>query len=83
MTIQLSPAHLKWLEAEVAAGRFATVEDGVTQVLAERIEMELSDFDWAKPYIDEALKSVEEGRVISQQEFELEMDRIIENLRGS
>ena len=66
MTITLDPDQEAWLEARVASGDFASVEEAARRLIAERIaELVLEENDdmaWAKPYVDEALAEVERGR---------------------
>jgi antitoxin ParD1/3/4 len=77
MTITLDPDQQAWLEARVASGDFASVEEAARQLIAERIaELTLEDEDmaWAKPYVDEALAEVERGEVITLEEHEARND---------
>ena len=78
MTITLDPDQEAWLEARVASGDFASVEEAARRLIAERIaELVLEENDdmaWAKPYVDEALAEVERGEVISFEEHEARND---------
>jgi antitoxin ParD1/3/4 len=78
MTITLDPDQEAWLEARVASGDFASVEEAARRLIAERIaELALEENDdmaWAKPYVDEALAEVERGEVISFEEHEARND---------
>jgi antitoxin ParD1/3/4 len=77
MTITLTPEQQEWLEAHVATGDFASVEDAARQLIDERIaerEIENDDMAWAKPYVDEALAQVERGEVITLEEHEARND---------
>ena len=78
MTITLDPDQQAWLEARVASGDFASVEEAARQLIAERIaEVALEESDdmaWAKPYVDEALAEVERGEVITLEEHEARND---------
>lgn len=71
MTITLTPEQQKWLEAEVAAGRFESVEEGVQFAVAELMtHIDTSDLSWAKPYIDEARASLaRDGGIPAEQVF--------------
>ena len=78
MTITLRPDQEAWLEARVAGGDFASVEEAARQLIAERIaELALEEQDdmaWAKPFVDEALAEVERGEVITLEEHEARND---------
>jgi antitoxin ParD1/3/4 len=81
MNIKLPPEQLKWLEAEVAAGRFASVDEALTLAVADLMTVYNDDLAWAKPYVDEALASVESGDVISGEEFFNWLDGRLKKLR--
>ena len=72
MAISLTPEQQAWLNAHVARGDFASVEDAVRQLIderiAERAAEERDDLAWAKPYVDEALADVARGEVLSRDE---------------
>ena len=40
MTITLTPAQIRWLEAEVAAGRFASVDEAAQAIIDEHMAAE-------------------------------------------
>jgi antitoxin ParD1/3/4 len=72
MTITLTAEQQARLEAYVARGDFASVEDAARQLIEERlaeraIEQE-DDLAWAKPYVDEALAAVARGDVMTLEE---------------
>jgi antitoxin ParD1/3/4 len=83
MTVTLTPEQMRWIEAAVAAGQFPSVEDAVRVAIDDLIAAsEFGDLSWAKPYIDEARKDVESGRVIDGDEFLSWLDGKIETLRS-
>jgi len=82
MTITLSNDQQKWLEAQVAAGNFASIDEAVAIAVAELRAMAGDDLSWAKPYVEEARRSVAAGHVISGEEFAQELDRKIASLRA-
>jgi antitoxin ParD1/3/4 len=74
-TITLTPEQKTWLNAHVARGDFASIEDAVRQFVdertAERVPEENDDMAWARPYVDEALAAVERGEVITLEEHKV------------
>lgn len=74
MNIRLRPDQQKWLEAQVAKGEFASVEDAVQQMIAERMWFD-DDLSWAKPYVEEALGDVASGRIMTLEEHRARMAR--------
>jgi antitoxin ParD1/3/4 len=67
MTITLTPEQLKWLEAQVAAGHFASVEEAVqtaiTDFMAAASEETGEDLEHLRQLIDEGDADIAAGRV--------------------
>jgi antitoxin ParD1/3/4 len=87
MTIDLTPEQHAWIQAHVARGDFSSVEEAARQLIDERIaeraaEEEIGDLAWAKPYVDEALADVAEGKVLTREEHEARMDAILASMQG-
>lgn len=80
MNIVLPPAQQKWFEAQVAKGEFASIEDAVQQMIAERMALEADDLAWAKPYVDEAREAVARGDVFTLEQHEARMDERLKAL---
>jgi antitoxin ParD1/3/4 len=85
MTITLHPDQIAWLEARVASGEFASLEEAARRLIDERIAEraleESDDMTWAKPYVDEALAEVERGEVITLEEHEARNDARLAAMR--
>jgi antitoxin ParD1/3/4 len=54
MTINLPREQQEWLEAQIRAGAYDSVEEAV----AERMHLDIEDLSWAKPLVDEARASI-------------------------
>ncbi len=74
MTITLPPGQLKWLEEQVAAGRFSSVDDAVAVAVADLMATENDDLAWAKPYVDEARAGAARGEVAPLDDALAEID---------
>ena len=74
MTITLTPEQQKRLEAAVAAGQFASVEEAVRFAVDQLVVDELGDLSWAKPYLDEARAQIARGESHSVEEVFAETD---------
>ncbi|MEJ0078554.1 MAG: hypothetical protein WDO17_24560 [Alphaproteobacteria bacterium] len=82
MTITLTPKQQAWLEAEVAAGHFDSVEEAVQIAVAELMRpVDTTDLSWAKPYIDEARASLARGEFVTLDEFNAHVDEKLKTLR--
>jgi Arc/MetJ-type ribon-helix-helix transcriptional regulator len=82
MNITLPPDQLEWLEAQVEAGRFNSVDEALVVAVADLKAMRDDDLEWAKPYVDEARASVARGDVSSGEDFLARLDARIERLRS-
>ena len=69
MNISLPKEQLEWLEAEVAAGHFSSIDEALTIAVAELKAVQDDDLVWAKPYADEARAEVGRGETIQGDEF--------------
>ena len=81
MNIVLPLAQQEWLEKRIAHGEFASADDAVQQMIAERMALEADNLEWAKPYVDEARAAVARGDVITLEEHEARMDDRLKALR--
>ena len=82
MNITLTPEQQKWLETEVAAGHFDSIDDAVAAAVAGLMTLSGDDLAWAKPYVEQARASVARGNVISGDEFFKRLVRKLETLQS-
>ena len=78
MNIVLKPKIAEIVEAQVAAGEFANVEDAVAAaVLGVGLGRGegTADLSWAKPYVDDGLADLAAGRTIPADEVHSELRR--------
>jgi antitoxin ParD1/3/4 len=68
MTIQLSPEQQQWLEAQVAAGHFSSLEQAVAVAVADLMATVEDDLAWAKPLVDEAAAQLARGERVPADE---------------
>ncbi len=67
MTITLTPEQQAWIDAHVAQGEYASVEEAARRLLDDAIAhrwMDVDDLAWAKPLVDEALAEVERDETV-------------------
>jgi antitoxin ParD1/3/4 len=74
MNIALKPDHLKWLQEQVAAGNFSSVDDALALAVSEFMEIEDDDLTWAQPLVDEARASIARGEGISAADVKAETE---------
>jgi hypothetical protein len=71
MNIRLKPETEEWLKAQVAAGRYPSVEEAVEILLvAARIgqaPMNNPDLAWAKHYVDDGTPARDAGTIPSEE----------------
>jgi Arc/MetJ-type ribon-helix-helix transcriptional regulator len=82
MNVTLPSDQLEWLEAQVAAGRFRSVDEALAVAVADLKAMHDDDLTWAKPYVEEARASVARGDVSSGEDFFKRLDAKLEALRS-
>jgi antitoxin ParD1/3/4 len=82
MNITLPIEQQKWLESEVAAGRFESLDDALAAAVAELMSIDADDLAWARPYVEEARASVARGAVIVGEEFFQRLDGRLDKLRS-
>ena len=76
MNIRLKPDTEEWLKAQVAEGRFESIEQAVEIYLDEsrrNEELDNADLSWAQPYIDKGLADIEAGRVYPAEQVHAEI----------
>lgn len=73
MEISLTPAQRAWLEAKVADGEFASLQEAASAAITESMAIEIDDLAWAKPYVDRAREDVLNGDVLTLEEHRLRM----------
>ena len=87
MNISLPKEQLEWLEAEVAAGHFSSIDEVIAVAVADFKSLSEAvsedDLAWAKPYVDEARASLARGDVISGEEFFRFLNAKINALRSA
>jgi len=59
MNIPLPQSQIEWLNAQVAAGRFASLEEAVASAIAGLQAQDAVDDDWVKPLVQEALEALD------------------------
>lgn len=73
---------MKWLEAEVQAGRFTSMDDAMAAAVAGLMATQDDDLAWAKPHVERARASVERGDIISGEEFFKRLEDKLSSLRS-
>jgi antitoxin ParD1/3/4 len=82
MNVTLPSDQQEWLEAEVAAGRFESIDDALAAAVAELMAIEADDLAWAKPYVEQARASVARGDVSPGDEFFKRLEARLDKLRA-
>jgi antitoxin ParD1/3/4 len=73
MTITLPREQQEWLEAQVAAGLYDSVEQAVASIVAEHMQLDVDDLSWAKPLVDEAREGLARGEGMTLDEYRARM----------
>ena len=87
MNIRLKPDTEEWLKAQVAEGRFESVEEVLEILVAEerssQARLDATDLFWAKPYIDEGLADLEAGHVFPAEQVHAEIRALFSRSKSS
>jgi antitoxin ParD1/3/4 len=83
MNITLTSEQQKWLEAQVAAGQFASIEEALSIAIADLKALYDDHLAWTKPYVDQARASLGRGDVLSQEAYFQGLETKIAALRSS
>lgn len=74
MTITLTPEQQAWIDAHVAQGEYASIQDAARSLIDAAIgdldSVATDDLAWAKPLVDEALAAFERGEVMTLEEHQ-------------
>ena len=81
MNIRLRPDQQAWLEAQVAAGHFGSVDDAVALAVSDLMAIGDDDLAWAKPYVDEGRAAAARGEVVSLDDATADVDAHIAALK--
>ncbi|CAN5468618.1 hypothetical protein BH10PSE6_BH10PSE6_36020 [soil metagenome] len=81
MNITLPREQQEWLEAQVKAGVYQSVDDALTHFVAEHMELDIDDLDWAKPLVDEGRASLEKEGGLTLAEHRTHIEETLEQLR--
>ena len=73
MNITLPREQQEWLEAQVKAGAYDSIDDALSQFVAEHMEPDIDDLAWAKPLVDEARSSIARGEGMTLEEYRARM----------
>jgi antitoxin ParD1/3/4 len=74
MTVNLPREQQEWLEAQVRAGFYDSVDEAVASIVAERMHLDIDDLTWAKPLVDDALASLDRGEGMTLDEYRARME---------
>jgi antitoxin ParD1/3/4 len=80
MTINLPREQQEWLEAQVKAGAYDSVEEAVASIVAERMHLDVDDMSWARALVDEGRASLELGEGLSLDEHRERIARKVQEL---
>ena len=81
MNICLRPDQQAWLEAQVAAGHFGSVDDAIALAVSDLMAIGDDDLAWAKPYVDEGRAAAAHGEVVSLDDAVSDIDAHVAALK--
>jgi hypothetical protein len=77
LEIDLKPDAEAYLKAQVASGRFSSIEEAIDALARDdeiaHAEIDAADLSWAEPYLAKAIADVEAGSTIPAEEVHAEL----------
>ena len=70
MMIVLTDEQTAWLAAQVADGRFGSVDEAARAIIDEQMAVESENLDWAKPLLDAASDAIERGDYVPLEDVQ-------------
>jgi antitoxin ParD1/3/4 len=67
MQVQLTKEHREWLQAQVDAGRYSSLEEAVADAI-DGLRQEDEELAWAKPLVTEGIAQLDRGEAVSADE---------------
>jgi Arc/MetJ-type ribon-helix-helix transcriptional regulator len=80
MTITLPREQQEWLEAQVKAGYYDSIEDAVASIVAEHMQLDIDDMSWARELVEEGRASLEREGALSLDEHRKRIARKVQEL---
>jgi antitoxin ParD1/3/4 len=80
MTITLPREQQEWLEAQVKAGYYGSIEDAVASIVAEHMQLDIDDMSWARELVEEGRASLEREGGLSLEEHRRRVARKLQEL---
>ena len=81
MAVQLSLEQQRWLEAQVAGGHFASLEEAVAVAVSDLMAASEDDLDWARRLVEAGLAELERGEVVAGDEALASLAAILDRPR--
>jgi Arc/MetJ-type ribon-helix-helix transcriptional regulator len=81
MNIRIPADQQRWLEKQVAAGRFASIDEAVAAAIGDLMAIDGDDFAWARPYVDEARAAEARGEDASLDDALADIDAHLDSFK--
>lgn len=82
MKIDFNSDQIKWLDKQVAAGAYGSIEEAVRAAVSELMLINEDDLEWAKPLVDEAKAAIARGEGMSSADAQAETEAYLRSLGG-
>jgi len=82
MTVNLPREQQEWLEAQVKAGAYDSVEEAVARIVAEPMHLDIEDLSWAKPLVEEERASLDQGEGMTLEEHHKRIAERLDSFGG-
>ena len=80
MAITLPREQQEWLEPQVKAGYYDSIEDAVASIVAEHMQLDIDDMSWARELVEEGRASLEREGGLTLDEHRKRVARKLQEL---
>ena len=75
MTITLPREQQDWLEAQVKAGVYKSIDEAVAGFVAEHMDLDIDDLAWATSLVEEGRAAFDRGEFMTLEEHRARMEK--------
>jgi antitoxin ParD1/3/4 len=81
MNITRPREQQEWLEAQVRAGAYNSIEDAVATILGQHMNLDIGDMAWARSLVDDGRACIDRGETLTMEEHLSQIDETLEKLK--
>jgi Arc/MetJ-type ribon-helix-helix transcriptional regulator len=76
MNVEIKDRTAAILQAQLAAGNFATIDEAIEAAVLALIDVDDSDLAWAKPHLAVADEQIAAGQTVNEEDAFAELEQL-------